>query len=147
LADLKTSDLTAKTSLATGDLLNVSEDAGGGSYTSKQMTASNISIGIGDFLQSLGKIITNSSSSYTAGTNDEIAILADASSNAITINLPAVATNVNRAFLIKKIDSSANVVTIDGSVSEVIDGETTQLLTAQWTAITIISNGSAWYIF
>jgi hypothetical protein len=41
MADFKVSDLTAITELATGDLIYISEDAGGGSYESKGITAAN----------------------------------------------------------------------------------------------------------
>jgi hypothetical protein len=41
MADFKVSDLTAITELATGDLIYISEDVGGGSYESKGITAGN----------------------------------------------------------------------------------------------------------
>jgi hypothetical protein len=39
MADIPTSGLNAITNLAPGDLLNVSDDLGGGSYESKRITA------------------------------------------------------------------------------------------------------------
>lgn len=82
---------------------------------------------------------------YTATVSDHT-ILCDATSGVVTITLPAVAGTSGRLYVIKKIDSSANNVVVDGNGSEVIDGATTQTLTSIYESITIQSNGSAWYI-
>lgn len=59
----------------------------------------------------------------------------------MTINLPAAVGN-GRLVSIKKIDSSANTVTIDGSGSETIDGATTYVLTTQYQGVQIIDCAS-----
>ncbi|NOZ46911.1 MAG: hypothetical protein GXO79_09025, partial [Chlorobi bacterium] len=82
---------------------------------------------------------------YTA-TVDDYTILASTSSSDITISLPAASTVKNQIFVIKKTDSNAYNVIIDGSGSETIDGAATQSLTAQFMAYTIQSDGSNWYI-
>ena len=64
-------------------------------------------------------------------------VLVDASGGAVTITLPAVASNSGRRYSIKKIDSSANAVTVDGNASEMIDDSTTQVLASQYDAIQI----------
>ena len=89
--------------------------------------------------------INTTTESYVVGATDS-AIMADATDGNITVTLPAVATNKGRLLTIKKIDSSANTVTIDGSGSETIDGDTTKVISSQYDSITIISDGSAWYI-
>jgi hypothetical protein len=73
-------------------------------------------------------------------------ILCDATSGAITVNLPGAATCSGRIYNIKKIDVSANAVTIDGSSTETIDGALTKALAAQWATLQIQSNGTAWFI-
>ena len=73
-------------------------------------------------------------------------VLVDASSAAITVNLPAASGRVGRIYNIKRIDNSVNTVTIDGNASETIDGATTQTLITQWSTMTIQSNGTGWYI-
>ena len=90
--------------------------------------------------------IANADSPYSIlDTNGTI--LCDCTAGAITVNLPAVSgEDAGRTFTIKKIDASGNAVTVDGNASEVIDGATTQTLSAQWDFITIKTNGSAWYI-
>jgi formylglycine-generating enzyme required for sulfatase activity len=58
-----------------------------------------------------------------------------------TLTLPAPSSNIGIQYTIKKIDSSANTVTISGNV----DSESNPQLTEQNSYITIISNGNAWY--
>ncbi len=82
-------------------------------------------------------------SAYTAST--EQVIFVDATSAAVTITLPAVASSKDRFYFIKKIDSSANAVTIDGAGSETIDGQTTIDITTQNGTLLVISIGTVWY--
>jgi hypothetical protein len=70
----------------------------------------------------------------------------DATSGAKTIALPAAAGCTGQRYDIIKIDSSANAVTIDGNGAETINGAATYALSTQWSAITVISNGSSWWI-
>jgi hypothetical protein len=73
-------------------------------------------------------------------------VLCNATSGAITVNLPTASSTTGRIYVIKKIDSSANAVTIDGSGAETIDGATTVSLSAQWNYRSIQSNGTSWFI-
>jgi len=73
-------------------------------------------------------------------------ILVNATSAAVTVTLPAVASNSGRIYYIKKIDSSANAVTIDGNASETIDDSTTKVLSAQYDSVTIACDGTEWWI-
>lgn len=72
--------------------------------------------------------------------------LVDATSGAITITLPVANVNSGRVYHIKKIDSSANAVTIDGNASETIDDTITRVLITQYDSIKIIGNGTEWFI-
>lgn len=89
--------------------------------------------------------ITSKSANYIA-TADDRTILMDASGGARTVTLPLAATSNRVVLTIKKIDSSANAVTIDGNGAETIDGAATQVLAAQWDSFTIQCNGTAWFI-
>lgn len=62
----------------------------------------------------------------------------------ITVTLPAAASNTNRIYKIKNINTGT--VTIDANLAETIDGVGTYLLTTQWSSITICCNGAAWFI-
>lgn len=73
-------------------------------------------------------------------------VLCDCTSNAITVNLPAASGNTGLTYVIKKIDSTANTVTIDGSGSETIDDSTTFDLTSQHEVVRIMCDGTEWWI-
>lgn len=76
-------------------------------------------------------------------------IRADASAGNVTINLiTADAAAVGRILTVKKIDSSANTVTLDGSGAETIDGAATYVLTAQWESVTVMASQETgkWYV-
>ena len=90
--------------------------------------------------------ITNADSPYTAGTNDETIILVDTSGGAVTVNLPASASNTNRIFTFKKTSSDANQITLDPNASETIDGFTTIVFAGQFTSYTLNCDGTSWNI-
>ncbi len=87
--------------------------------------------------------IDNSDSPYTVELPDR-GLDCDATSGAITVNLPAVAESKGRLLDIAKIDSSANAVTIDADGSEEINGATTLVLSDQYDAATLLCIGSEW---
>ncbi len=81
--------------------------------------------------------------------NDDYIVELDATAGAFTMTLPAVGTVLSgKRYIFKKIDASANAITLDGDGSETIDGATTNAtaLAAQWDAVEIISNGTEWLI-
>jgi hypothetical protein len=88
--------------------------------------------------------IDNTDSPYSVG--QESVINCNAAGGVITVNLPAAASNADRIMFIKKTDSSANAVTIDGNASETIDGDATKILSVQYEALPIVCDGSNWTI-
>ena len=75
-------------------------------------------------------------------------ILVDATSGAVTITLLAAATAGDGfRVAIKKVDASANAVTIDGNSSETIDGNATSTLSTRYDTDNLICNGSNWFGF
>lgn len=83
---------------------------------------------------------------YTV-TEGDWTILADASATAtLVVTLPAVASFPWRTLNVKKIDSSANIVRIDGNSAETIDGAATKDTTTQWFSWKLHTDGAAWYI-
>lgn len=82
---------------------------------------------------------------YTLTNSDDV-ILADASSAGFTITLHAAASATSKVYRIKKTDSTSNTVIIDGNSSETIDGQLTYTLTAEGESVTIVTNGSNWFI-
>lgn len=74
----------------------------------------------------------------TAG---RIVLQCNCAAGAITVNLPTLAANTAE-FVIKKMDASANTVTVDGAGAETIDGGATAVLLAQYAAIDLIAGSS-----
>ena len=73
-------------------------------------------------------------------------VLCDATAQAQTVTLMAAKSLVGRVITIKKIDSTTNTVTIDGYGTDLIDGETTQVIVTQWTSLRLQSDGNNWVI-
>lgn len=74
----------------------------------------------------------------------ENVILGDATAGAFTVTLPSAAKYKGFQFIIKKIDASANAVTIDAS--ETIDGAASVDLASQYDSKTVISDGAGWNV-
>lgn len=92
----------------------------------------------------LSTAIVTKTGTYTATTAD-FTILCDATTGSFSVNLPAAASNSGRIYNVKKIDSSANTVTIDPNASETIDGASTKVINTQYVNIQFQCNGTAWY--
>jgi hypothetical protein len=90
-------------------------------------------------------LINTTTTPYNIAAKD-YTILMDATAGNKTVNLPAASSHTNRILVIKKIDSSANTVTIDGNASETIEGATTKVLTTQYESVMIQCDGSNWFI-
>lgn len=88
-------------------------------------------------------ITTITSATFTASVARTI--LADTTSNAITITLPPAANVPNRTYRIKLL-SAANAVTIDGDGSETIDKATTQVINISLDSIDLQSDGTEWWL-
>jgi len=87
------------------------------------------------------------SADYTALLSDEL-ILVDATAAARVITLPTTANGrcMNKRYVIKKIDSTGNTVTVDASGSETIDGALTQVISTQWNSVTISGSATDWSV-
>ncbi len=92
--------------------------------------------------------VLSKTGAYTVTTSDRNKIInCDVSGGAFTITLPAAATAADGfAVTIRKTDSGANAVTIDGNASETIDGATTQAISGQYDGLKLVCDGSNWSI-
>jgi len=88
--------------------------------------------------------ISTKTTTYSALISDHI-ILADATSGAFTITLPA-ASNAGLEIKVIKVDSSANVVTISRQGSDTIQGATSRTLRYQYESLTFASDGGVLFI-
>ena len=101
--------------------------------------------GLPSWKQAILATATQSGTTYTITANDTV-IIANAASNNVTVTLPTASTVTGYRYYIKRKDSSANVVTVTRSGSDVIDGASSQTLDQQYTSMTVVSDGANWYI-
>ena len=73
-------------------------------------------------------------------------VLCDCTSNSIALAIPASSVQQGNNYVIKKIDSTANTVTITPDSPATIDGAASQTLNFQHQSITLVSDGSNWFI-
>ena len=100
-----------------------------------------ITVGVNETARVLRTPSTAKTSAYTITVYDS-SIEADATSGAVSITLPDVADADGLEFNVTKSDSSANGVTIVGTVN----GETNPVIDTQYDSYTMKSNGTAWYL-
>ncbi|NJO48241.1 MAG: hypothetical protein HC840_00835 [Leptolyngbyaceae cyanobacterium RM2_2_4] len=82
---------------------------------------------------------------YTAMLSDNV-LLADATGGAIILTLPSAASATGQVFFFKKIDASVNVVTVKGNLTELIDGANTFLINTQYASVTVVSDGTQFWV-
>jgi hypothetical protein len=99
-----------------------------------------ILIGTNSNNRPLGVAVNIRTSSYTITTTDCV-VLGNATSGNITFTLPA-ASNIGMVLMIKKIDSSANTVTITRAGSDTIEEQTSIVLSTQYASRTLVAVGS-----
>lgn len=80
------------------------------------------------------KLVT---ANYTATTQDQT-ITVDATAGAVTVSLPDPSRVAYAVWTIKKIDASANAVTVGATV----DGVASPTLATRWKSMTVQSDGS-----
>lgn len=90
------------------------------------------------------KVMTNLNIRRDSGTQDDNILLVDATNGNVTISLDYASYLNNRTFTIKRIDSSANIVTI-ASLGGVFDGKVNITL-AQYDAVRLISYDGKWHL-
>ncbi len=78
--------------------------------------------------------------------NSHPVTLADATTLSLNLSLPTAESAQSKVFYVKKIDATANTVTITPNGVETIDGAATKVLTTQYEVTSIVSDGSNWHI-
>jgi hypothetical protein len=78
-------------------------------------------------------------------TSDQV-VFADASGGAITLTLPNPVLFALKTITIKKIDATANAVTISQFAAELIDGGASVALTVQYQSIDLYCDGTNWSV-
>jgi hypothetical protein len=85
-------------------------------------------------------LVTFGMSPYQMLTTEQV-IMADATGGNIVITLPPSTIIRRSSRYVKKIDSSANTVTVNGYGSDTIDGAASEVLSNQWDSVTLLPNG------
>ena len=88
-------------------------------------------------------------STSVSATGDQDVYLCTGGSGGLTVTLPAISSNNGRKITIKKIDSGAGQIVIDGNGSETIDGAATKRLYYENESMTLVCHTGAtpgWYI-
>jgi hypothetical protein len=89
--------------------------------------------------------VVSKTTTYTITTSDST-VLCDATSAAFTVTLPTAVSVSGKTYVVKKIDSSANAITIATTSSQTIDTISTQTLGIQNAWLVMQSDGSNWQI-
>lgn len=74
-------------------------------------------------------------------------VTVDATADPVTLTLPPAGDAPGQVVRVKKIDASANAVTIEPDGAEEIDGDADRELAAQWDGLTLVSDGTRWLAF
>lgn len=77
---------------------------------------------------------------------DNSNFLVDATDHVVTITLPGAEYFSGKDIVIKKIDPSANNVVVVSVSPQTIDGQSQIIINQQYSAISLISDGSNWYL-
>lgn len=88
--------------------------------------------------------VTKVGTTVNLGATDYFSLVSDDT----TVNLPVLTTPSIRGieFTVKKTDSSATTVTVTTTDSSTIDGAANVTLTAQYSRVTVVTDGLAWYV-
>jgi len=85
-------------------------------------------------------------SNIYAARNIDATILANASIALFSVLLPSASTATGQQYRVKKIDSTANAITITTTSSQLIDNASTFSLPTQYYSVMVQSDGSNWWI-
>ena len=71
-------------------------------------------------------------------------VVVNATAGAVTVTLPTATAGAQ--VTVKKIDASANVVTVDPPGAATVDGDLTATFGAQWSGATLVCTGTDWLV-
>jgi hypothetical protein len=98
-------------------------------------------------ITSFQSTVQSNSANVTLTAGDSLLLVkCDATSASFTVTLYTAVGHSGAVINIKKTDSTANTVTIDGNSTETIDGALTQTLYSQWDCWTLVSDGTNWML-
>ena len=102
------------------------------------------SSGGGDISYSL-----TSYNTHTTLTNEMPSVIAVAATASLTLTLPdASSATTGKRYYIKDVTGSAGThnITLSGSSGQKIDGLDTYVISSNWSAVGIVTDGTRWYV-
>jgi trimeric autotransporter adhesin len=120
---------------------NATLTLGANTTTVGNLTLTNPTISGGTYTPN---IVTKTAAYSVAAT--DFTILGNASAGSFSVTLPTAVGVSGKIYGVKKIDSSANTVTIATTSAQTIDGNTTRILSLQYDGAQVQSDGSNWFI-
>lgn len=129
-------------------LANAATNANTASAIVKRDASGNFSAGV-----VTARIVTTGfTGAYVAKTADytltaaDLVVGADCTAGTIAITLPSAVGITGRQYIIKRLSDGGNTVNVITTSSQTIDGGTTANLAFQYQSITVVSDGSNWFI-
>lgn len=95
---------------------------------------------IDNFAELYGAVASVSTNTTLTASRSVTAV--NAASGAVTITLPSAVSATDA--VVKKVDSSANAVTVAPAGGQTVDGDSSVVISYQWTAVHLKSDGSNW---
>lgn len=93
----------------------------------------------------LGFNVVTKTAAYTLTTVDDI-VLGNATGGAFSVTLPTAVGISGREYVVKRINSGANSVTVGTTGGQTIDGAATKVLNAQYLSARMVSDGTNWLL-
>ena len=90
-------------------------------------------------------LVTTTTTPFTVA-NTHTVIRCDCTAVAIAVNLPTAVGIGGKVYYIKKVDSTVNAVTIAADGAELIDGQSTQSIVAQYNSLMVVSD-AGWGVY
>lgn len=127
----------------TGQFALLVYDAGLSKWLAMVTTAYAVQAG-NNYFQGGLRLKTNPLNANTTLDASYYRVNVDASGGAVTITLPTAVGIDGQTYIIRRTNSGANAVTIDGDGAETINGAANYVLTAQYQSVTVASDGANW---
>ncbi len=129
---------------ARGDIYNNASTSGPALY---YKTSASSTAGWAEF-QLIKEITDVAAATYTVLTDDDYMLVSYTATAAVTITIPSALVSSGKKFVIKDSGGNAgtNNVTIETETAETIDGEASWIINIDYSSVTLISDGTNWFI-
>jgi hypothetical protein len=113
-------------------------------YERGQLNKTNVEYVSGIAVYASGSVLKSVASVNSNGNITSDVTLVTTAAATITMTLPAPVTG--QVFTVKKVDNGAGSAVVDQNGSETIDGATSKTLSSQYESVTVVSDGTNWFV-